>query len=504
MSLQSRIPASRGTRLGFGKVLLVAALALGLQASPVQASEESRAATQATADGGSQAEVGPERLKQQVQITVETNAVPVGVTAGEAPRQENSFQWRLAWEGWQGLHYDLSQRTAIEDPLAEVRATIQGTNAYRVFHLEALKMSGKLGAKLALDGAAYVTGKGFQDFDEGVEVRRARVFSQGDCLLLLPVSYELEVGYIPNQFYIENSYLSFQDIPWIGKLKGGQFQAPMSLDMVTSSRDLNFMEPASPVQALAPGVNAGLEIGRPVFDARATWRFGLFTDGAGRDFGDATQDYGRAIVRFTGLPLFQPEADTPGSARLLHVGLSANILYSASSSVRYQSRPESHLAPYVIDTGDIPADGALVAAAEAAWVNGPFSVQGEYLHSWVEENNGETPDFNGFYASASWFLTGESRPYDRAEGRFGRVIPKRNFDFGHGGWGAWEVAGRYSFVNLDSADIHGGRLSMVMAGVNWYLHPHVKWRFDYGFGHVAGRPPEGNLNVFQTRVEIDF
>ena len=45
---------------------------------------------------------------------------------------------------------------------------------------------------------------------------------------------------------------------------------------------------------------------------------------------------------------------------------------------------------------------------------------------------------------------------------------------------------------------------MLMCGVNWYLHPNVKWRFDYGYGRVTERQPEGNLNVFETRVEIDF
>ena len=45
---------------------------------------------------------------------------------------------------------------------------------------------------------------------------------------------------------------------------------------------------------------------------------------------------------------------------------------------------------------------------------------------------------------------------------------------------------------------------MLMAGVNLYLHSHVKWRFNYGFGHVSGLTPAGNLNIFETRVEVDF
>lgn len=365
-------------------------------------------------------------------------------------------------------------------------------------------MTAKIGGKLALDGAAFVTSQELQGFDAGVELRRARLYARGDCLLILPVSYQFEIGYIPGQLYIEESYLTFKNIRWIGELKIGQYQAPMGLDVIASTRDVTFMEVPAPLQALAPGVSAGLQIGRPVFNQRATWKVGLFTDGLGNDFGEASKDYGRAILRLTGLPYYQPSPAESSSTRLLHLGLSANILYSSSSSVRYQSRPESHLAPYVIDTGDIQADGALVIGAEAAWVNGPFSVQGEYLRSSVRENNGELPGFNGCYASASWFLTGESRPYDRIEGVFGRVIPKRNFDFGHGGWGAWEIAGRYSFVDLNSGDIRGGRLGLFMLGVNWYLHSHVKWRFDYGFGHVSGRSPEGNLNIFQTRVEVDF
>jgi phosphate-selective porin OprO and OprP len=491
---------------------IFAVLAIASPPACVHAADASGTASLSSPNNGSQTEVGPQRLKQHVRVTVETNVPPIEATTNAANPKEKSFQWKISWEGWNGLHADLSRRTRIKEPLtgvgakmlSDVREKIQGTNADRVFHLEEAKMSGKIGAKLQVDGAAYVTGNQFKGFDDGFEVRRFRVYAQGDCLLLLPVSYELELGYIPNQFYIENSYLAFRDLPWIGELKVGYYQAPMGLDAVTSSRDTTMMELAGPLEALAPGVNAGIEIGQPVFDQRATWKMGLFTAGTSQDTGDASKNYGRAITRFTALPIYEVNPEHPDSATLLHLGLSANILYSADSSLRYRSRPESHLAPYVIDTGKIAADRALVAGAEAAWVKGPFSVQGEYLHSWVNEKDGRAPGFDGVYASAGWFLTGESRPYDRQNGCFSRVVPRNNFDWGKGGWGAWELAGRYSFVNLDSANVHGGRLSMLMAGVNWYLHSHVKWRFEYGYGHVSERQPEGNLNVFQTRMEVDF
>jgi phosphate-selective porin OprO/OprP len=494
----------------------LAAVAHLLPPAQVHASEPSPPAAHSSSNSVSEAKTGPEGLRQRMRVTVETNAPPAGATTNAVAAREKSFDWKSSWEGWNGLHLELTRKTLLGRILPGVTNLEQpnlgkltglstpGTNTYRL-HLEEDKMTMKIGAKVQVDGAAYVTGSQFKGFDDGIELRRFRVFAQGDCVLVMPVSYEIELGYIPNQFYIENSYLAFRNLPWIGEVKFGQFQAPMGLDAVTSSRDTTMMELAAPLQALAPGVNAGIETGRPLFDQRATWKLGFFTAGEGtQDTGDAASNYGRAITRITALPIYEPNPDHPDSATLLHLGLSANYLYSASSSVRYRSRPESHLAPYVVDTGNIHADGALVAGAEAAWVNGPISVQAEYMRSWVNERDGQEPGFDGTYLEASWFLTGESRPYDRQNGCFARVIPHRNFNWGNGGWGAWELVGRCSYLNLNSADVNGGRLSELMIGPNWYLHSHLKWRFEYGLAHVAGHQPEGNINIFQTRMEVDF
>jgi phosphate-selective porin OprO and OprP len=230
----------------------------------------------------------------------------------------------------------------------------------------------------------------------------------------------------------------------------------------------------------------------------------VFTDAVSDDFGDATKDFGRLVGRLTGLPLYELEPDHPESQRLLHLGLNGTVLYAGDTTVRYRTRPESHLAPYVVDTGEIAANAAYTFDVEAAWVHGPLCLQGEFLHSRVQSADGPERDFYGLYASASWFLTGESRPYDQNHGTFGRVAPRKNFNIREGGWGAWEVAGRFSYVDLNSGDISGGRMSVLMAGVNWYLHSQIKWRFNYGFGRVTERDPDGHLNIFQTRLEIDF
>ncbi|HOC00577.1 MAG TPA: porin [Verrucomicrobiota bacterium] len=441
-------------------------------------------------------ETGPGRLKEQTRVTVETNALAsAGATGTNAPPRQ--FDWDLSWGGWDGLHFSLTRKTVFGWQRA-VSAEVP------VLRLEETRLDGKVGGKLALNAAAYVTDDDWSGFDNGAEVRRARLYAKGDCLLLLPVSYELEVGYIPDQFYIEDSHLEFHNLGFLGSLKAGQFQVPMSLVNYGSSRDTMFMESATVVHALAPGVNAGYQVGGPVLDRRMTWAFGLFTDSVGDDFGDATKGFGRAVARVTGLPFHVRDADSPHSQRLLHLGLSGTALLAGERTVRYRSRPESHLAPYVVDTGEIAADGAVASGVEAAWVQGPLCVQGEYLHSWVQGEAGPAIDFGGFYAQASWLLTGESRPYDRLNGTFARLIPKRNFNFGKGGWGAWEIAGRYSMVDLNSGDVDGGRTSMVMLGVNWYLHPHVKWRFNCGLGRVSGRAPDGHLHVFQTSAEFDF
>lgn len=150
-----------------------------------------------------------------------------------------------------------------------------------------------------------------------------------------------------------------------------------------------------------------------------------------------------------------------------------------------------------MDTETFEADEYDLFGAEAAMVYGPFSLQGEFMHAATNTLDSMDPSFSGFYVMASYFLTGENRAYKG--GLFSRVKPKRNF--GAGGPGAWELAARYSRVDLTDGDIEGGELDDVSVGLNWYLNPNT--RFMFGYVH-ADLDAVGEADMFQMRAQVDF
>jgi len=79
---------------------------------------------------------------------------------------------------------------------------------------------------------------------------------------------------------------------------------------------------------------------------------------------------------------------------------------------------------------------------ELAMVLGPFPLQGEYFHAFTGASEVGNPKFWGVYLQASYFLTGEHRTYDAANGIFSQIKPKQDFHPLKGKWGAWEVAAR--------------------------------------------------------------
>ena len=199
----------------------------------------------------------------------------------------------------------------------------------------------------------------------------------------------------------------------------------------------------------------------------------------------------------------------------MHVGVGYSHQFRGGSDfmLRYRQRPESHLAPYLADTGAmIPTNSVNLVNPELAIVWGPASFQAEYMRAFADGDDGtDDSTYWGSYAQLSYFLTGEHRSYELGEGAFGRIKPNANFNPAQGDWGAFEIAARFSYLDLNDELIRGGRLWDITGGINWYLFPNARILLNYVHSVLENRliapdpdDLDGNADLVQARFELDF
>ena len=331
------------------------------------------------------------------------------------------------------------------------------------------------------------------DFGDGTEFRRARVYIAGT--IYDNIDFKAQYDFAGGDADFKDVYLGMSKLPYVGHVRVGQFKEPFSIEELTSSNYTTFME-RSLVNTFAPGRQVGMMVYDTLLDKRMTWAAGFFrqTD----DYGDGTggRDYD-VTARLTGLPIYEGKGE-----RLLHLGASYSHRNYEGDTIRFRARPEAHLSPRLVDTGVFSAEYGDFIGSEVAYVDGPFSIQGEYVHSFIESRDPwvGNPAFCAFSVQASYFLTGEHRPYKTSSGTFDRVRPLANYGK-DGGKGAWELAARYSQLDLNGDRIDGGRLRDLTLGLNWYLNPSVRTMWNY----VLADPSKGgDVSIFMWRFQVAF
>jgi phosphate-selective porin OprO/OprP len=380
---------------------------------------------------------------------------------------------------------------------------------------------------------------------------------------------------------VEMAWLSYTGLSkWTGltgfAIEGGVEDTPYTLEEATSSNDIMFMERASSQQiaaniaagdfrsaaglrgyndwiwagayatgpttgtthsdttaftGLVPTVPAGCTGAVLPLKCSAATTVGVTTAGASEQYG--------SFARLT----FQPLS---GQGYSVHIGGDVEWLLSppvgpatlgapGKRTLTLSDRPELRIDPTaILTTGAIAnVSHAEVYSVEAAAGWGPLFFQGEYfwyvINREVPGNVAPAPassslNFNGGYAEASWTITGESRPYIPATGAYGRITPKNPVNPGGTGWGAWEIAGRYSVVNLNDQvgqpfGIAGGQQSIFTAGLNWYVNNNIMFKLNYLHGSIdktafainaanANLVPAGNVganfDAVAGRMQIAF
>jgi phosphate-selective porin OprO/OprP len=433
-----------------------------------------------------------------------TPAFPAEVQSPPEPKEEGQIGewWKKLESGIvdpiKGTRYSWKEGLWIEGPKGNFKLKIGG---------KFMADAGKINADDTLKNAL----PGIEDGKEGIVFRYLAPYVQGTISDSLEFKFEMDFANIRD---IKDIWVSFKNIPYLGQIKVGHFGQPMSIEDQNSSRDITFMERALPVLAFPPGLDIGVMAINTAFRERMTWAAGVFRiTGSFSNVGEGrnrlTEQLGTSLAaRITYLPIYGKEG-----RELLHLGFSYNRQFidvrQADSQTRFSARPETFLADQrIVDTGVFFAEGVEIYNPELAWVSGPLSFQSEYFRTLVHSGEKGNPVFWGWYAQGSYFLTGEHRPYDRQNGYFDRVRPKKDFAPGKGQWGAWEAALRYSVLDLSDQGVQGGKGRDFTVGLNWYLYPTMRVMLNYVYSTVKDRANPaidgGRLNIFQMRVQLAF
>ncbi len=120
--------------------------------------------------------------------------------------------------------------------------------------------------------------------------------------------------------------------------------------------------------------------------------------------------------------------------------------------------------------------------------------------------------FHGGYFYVAYFLTGEYMPWDRETGTLERVVPYENFFSVRDcdcnvrrGLGAWQIAARYSYADLNDQNITGGDGSSFTLGLNWLWNPYTRLQFNYIVGEIEREPlGSGDYQILGMRLMVDF
>ena len=293
-----------------------------------------------------------------------------------------------------------------------------------------------------------------------------------------------------------------------------------TLDEATSSNDTLFMERASPAN-VATGVNAGdfrSNAGARWFNDRL-WAGAYFTGPAnlqvhnqGESIGAfqrvayqalSESDYnlhiGVGIDEIIKAPLNNGAAASTTSVADPLTGKITTTNNPVTNTFTLSDRPELRIdSTSFLTTGALgtiisgvshPVSGGYIADVELAGEYGPLFAQGEYMHYSIDRDGLATANFDGGYGEVAYTLTGEARKYNKASGAYSGIVPAHAFAPNEGYWGAWEVAGRVSYVDLTSNfhagqaitpdGVNGGKQTIFTAGLNWYPNSYMRFMVNY-------------------------
>ncbi|WP_425613415.1 OprO/OprP family phosphate-selective porin [Anatilimnocola sp. NA78] len=364
----------------------------------------------------------------------------------------------------------------------------------------------------------------------GADFRRVRLSAKGAVAENMNYFVQMDFGFFGRPTFTD-VWMEWTNLPVFGTVRVGQWKQPFSLEVVSSFRYTTFMERSSLFQPFTPFRHIGIGFYNNSEDLNWTWAASLFRTGQDQFGGSLSTDGGNGVAgRLTHLLWYDEPAD---GRYYCHLGGSYYYNSPPHDIVRFRSIPEIFVGefapgavgtsgqavpgafngtPFFVDTLPLMAQNVNTFGVENLTVHGAFSFQAEAMAAIVDRTAGGTATLSGAYMQAGYFLTGEHRPYDRKAGAIDRVKPFEDFFWVNTqdggtctGLGAWEIAARWSYIDLTDGTVNGGDMSNLTAGVNWYCNPYCKVVFNYIHSWLDSRTGiQSETSAYGLRAQVDF
>lgn len=338
-------------------------------------------------------------------------------------------------------------------------------------------------------------------------VRRARLYLEG--VVQKYVEFRILPDFGSGQPLLQEAFIDLDYTP-VFRVQAGKFKEPLGLERLQSEANTLFIERGLPSD-LAPNRDVGVQLHGDLGGKSVSYALALVDGVPDGGIADGDADNNKdAVARVFVRPFLLSESPLWAE---LGVGIAGSLgrqngTAAASGLPAYATESQQAFFTYL---AGVQANGLRRRLSpQACWYPKNFSLLGEYVETvqTVARTAGDPTSENltsrSWQVAGSWVVTGEKTS-------FNGLKPRQPFDPKKGTWGAWELAARYSALEVDSdafpryADPHvsSRRADAWTGGVNWYLNTSVRFDVNLMRTKLAG----GSRDLEQallTRLQISF
>jgi phosphate-selective porin OprO and OprP len=350
-----------------------------------------------------------------------------------------------------------------------------------------------------------------EGYVDNFSLRRVRPYLRGR--IARRVEFYLNPDFAGGTLVVQDAYVD-TIFARAFRVRAGKAKTPFGFERLHSASNILFMERAFPT-ALAPNRDIGVQVLGDLSDGVVSYLAGVMngvTDGGSADVdnNDGKDVSGRIVVR--------PFNKRPGAAlRGLGFGLSGSRGAAAGVLALPVFRTQTLQQPYFsyAITGNDPAtaDGTRIRYSPQVWYfHKAFGGWAEYVKTTTPVRRGAAGgdiDHEAWQVAGSWVITGENAT-DAGIG----VRPRRNFDFGAGGWGAFQIAARYHALQVDdraftlafAAAGASRKAEGYTVGLRWYATGNLWYTLNFERTVFDGDPggPRPAENGLAFRTQLNF